>query len=595
MTDLDGILRGCFGAELWIRQGWQAIGEDDRVAIKTRMDSLFDKGLPFIMKHDKLLYIYAFSLLAQLEVLAIQIPLNFKDILSEPSLRERMHQQLLDEIFHGLVFVKILYLLIEPNALPPTYSPEIERLCDFIRQETCPKTAVVLLNLVGEGWIEEIFASLLEQHIAPDIFKTVLQDEHRHVSEADLYREIGLPEPAQLADKIAYLEEQLLSHLFMQYKYVYSMNTLLGVDAAVAFLENLHAKHQKQLQKLGMQPSDNWQKFMRLAADIMPKVQQYAAGNQTLDMTPIREALLTQWGDPMCPTMVGEFDLDISRMGFFERKMPSETLTMLMLQTLSRVMHTHAYYRHYLSHGKLYRSEKSYVGLVVQIPGTLDHLGTIVFESVHDLNLQSLSRRVQNVIKLMTYCFQKRAAMEAAHPQYRQWRQQALQDYRNDSYGYPIPGSAVVSLSNVGQAGFSRAKSPLRRNESMKFTLMAVERKPQWNDETQSFQPVDMLPISISADHRVFNGAVPVKQHFIRALAEQWQFQQGPGSQGLTRAAINWSDMELAFAELEREMPEALYRILTVLQTYWLDFLGVEEHIAQFAKALQAGHEFVPA
>lgn len=592
--DLDGILRGCFGAETWIRQGWQAIGDADRLAIKARMDTLFEKGLPFTLKHDKTLYIYAFSLLAQLEVLAIQIPLNFKDSLSSESLRQRMHHQLMDEIFHGLVFVKILYLLIEPYALPPAYSPEIERLCNFIREESCPKTAVVLLNLVGEGWIEEIFESLLEQHIAPDIFKTVLQDEHRHVSEADLYREIGLPEPTQLAEKIAYLEDQLLNHLFMQYKYVFSMNTLLGVDAAAAFLENLHAKHQKQLQKLGMEPSERWQQFMRFAAELTPKVQRYAKDNTAVDMSPIREALLTQWGDPLCPTMVGEFDLDISRMGFFERKMPSETLTMLMLQTLSRVMATHPDYRHYLSHGKMYRSEKSYVGLVVQLPGTLDHLGTIVFENAHLLSLKSLSRRVHNVIKLMTYCFQKREAMEI-DPKYRLWRTQALQDYRNDSYGYPIPGSAVVSLSNIGQAGFARAKSPLRRNESMKFTLMAVERKPQWDGVSQSFQPVDMLPVSISADHRVFNGAVPVKLHFTQAFAEQYQALQQEDVDASTRAGINWSDLELAFAELEREMPEMLYRVLIVLQTYWLDFLGIEEQLALFAKPLRVKNAAAPA
>lgn len=584
--DLDDILRGRFGAEIWIRQGWHALDEADRLQIKRRMDALFDKGLPFTLKHDKILYIYAFSLLAQLEVLAIQIPLNFKDTLSSLSLRQCLHQQLLDEIFHGLVFVKILYLLVEPHATPPEYSSEIEGLCNFIREETCPKTAMVLLNLVGEGWIEEIFDSLLEQHIAPEIFKTVLNDEHRHVSEAELYREIGLPDPLHLASKIAYLEEQLLRHVFMQYKYVYSVNTLLGVDAAIRFLQNLDTKHQNQLKKLGMSPSHSWQKFMRFAANLVPKVQRYAQENTALDMTPIRETFLTQWDDPLCPTMVGEFDLDISSLGFFEKKIPSETITMLMLQTLSRVMHHHSDYRQYLNHGKLYRSELSYVGLVVLLPGTGDHLGTIVFENAHNMRLRDLARRVQHVIKLMTYCFQKREAMEVKNPKCRLWRKQAIQDYRNDIYGYPMPGSAVVSLSNIGQAGFQRAKSPLRRNESMKFTLMAVERKPKWDSISQSFQPADMLPVSISADHRIFNGAVPVKAHFSEAFMQQWQLELTKSERVSPQKTMNWSDLELAFAELEHDMPEMLYPLLSVLQTYWLDFLEVEQLLALFAKPL---------
>ncbi|WP_232220205.1 hypothetical protein [Legionella tunisiensis] len=98
--------------------------------------------------------------------MAIQVPLKFESRMSSPADQKRMRVQLLDEIFHGMVFTKIVYLLCAPQALPPAYNENIELLCNFIRNEDCPKVAVVLLNLIGEGWIEEIFKSLERQGIA---------------------------------------------------------------------------------------------------------------------------------------------------------------------------------------------------------------------------------------------------------------------------------------------------------------------------------------------------------------------------------------------------------------------------------------------
>jgi hypothetical protein len=192
VVELIELLRPSWGAEKWILEGWNKITSDEKQVIKDRMDELFRDGLPFELKSDKLFYIYTFSLLAQLEVLAIQVPLKFESKMSTVEYRERLRQQLLDEIFHGLVFTKIVYMLCSPYAAPPQYSPNIEVLCNFIRNEDCPKVAIMLLNLIGEGWIEEIFYSLHRFDIAPKVFSKIIEDEHRHVCEADLYRDIGI-------------------------------------------------------------------------------------------------------------------------------------------------------------------------------------------------------------------------------------------------------------------------------------------------------------------------------------------------------------------------------------------------------------------
>ena len=264
VDELNELLRPSWGSEHWILEGWNQISKEEKELIKGRLDELFKDGLPFDLKYDKLLYIYTFSLLAQLEVLAIQVPLKFESKMSTPEFRQQMHVQLIDEIFHGLVFTKIVYLLCAPLSLPPAYSENIERLCNFIRDEDCPKVAVVLLNLIGEGWIEEIFSSLESQGVAPKVFATIIEDEHRHVSEADLYRDIGLPDKEIVRRKLEYLEEQLLTNIFLQYKYVLSVSTLLGFEGAIGFLQALDKKHNQQLKKINIEPSENWHFLWRL-------------------------------------------------------------------------------------------------------------------------------------------------------------------------------------------------------------------------------------------------------------------------------------------------------------------------------------------
>ena len=175
MDELTGLLKSSWGAEKWILEGWNKITDKEKELIKARMDDMFRNGLPFELKKDKILYIHTFSMLAQLEVLAIQVPLKFEDKMNTPIFKQRMRLQLLDEIFHGLVFTKIVYLLCEPYAFPPDYNENIEAFCNFIRNENCPKVAVVLLNLIAEGWIEELFYSLRQQNIANNVFDIILE------------------------------------------------------------------------------------------------------------------------------------------------------------------------------------------------------------------------------------------------------------------------------------------------------------------------------------------------------------------------------------------------------------------------------------
>ena len=601
VNELNELLMPTWGAEKWISEGWSKITVQERSLIKHRLDNLFKNGLPFEVKQDKLFYIYTFSLLAQLEVLAIQIPLKFEEKMSTFAFKKSMRAQLLDEIFHGLVFTKIVYLLCSPYAQPPAYNKEIEALCNFIRNENCPKIGIVLLNLIGEGWIEEIFNSLHEHCVAPAVFSIILEDERRHMNEADLYRNIGTPDKAILKSKLQFLETHLVA-IFSQYKYTASVSALLGVDGSIDFIKNLDQKYKKQLGKIDLLPSEKWQSFLEISKEVFPRVQQYAQHIYEINMTPIRQMFMTQWDNPNDPTMVGEFDLNISCLDFFNKKYPPETLTTLMLQVISLGLSTNDSFRSFLSHKKLYQSKEAYVAIVVKLPDCNDHIGNIVFENCHEMPLPVLANRIRQVIKMMVFCYKKREQLERAHPHLKLIVDEMLYDFNFGGYAYPMPGSSMVTLSNIGSCGYTRTKSPLRSTESMKFTLLEVGHKPVWNKAKQALEMQDILPVSVSADHRIFDGNIPVPKIISKLFQQVFEKMTDNKAQSAPKKRTDTvipheNELEQILnynAALDKLLPHNLeigYKMLTMLQSIWPDFLDIDaffnqhvQHIPNFSE-----------
>lgn len=578
MSELNVLLRPSWGAEKWIAEGWDKITQDEKELIKSRMDVLFKDGLPFELTHDKMLYIYTFSLLAQLETLAIQIPLKFEKRMTTPQFKKQMRLQLLDEIFHGMVFTKIVYMLCAPYASPPAYNENVEQLCDYIRQEECPKIAVVLLNLVAEGWIEEVFKSLYQQNIAPKVFATILADEHRHVCEADLYSQIGLPSKAIMRKKLAELEESMISNILPQPKYLLALSELLGTQATQSMIQALHTKHTQQLKKINMLPSEQWRFMMQMSDNFFAKLDHYTEGSTEIEMSQRRKAFMTQWDNPGDPTMVGQFNIDITCMDFFSKKFPSETLTTLMLQAVSNALTKDNSFRTYLSFKKLYESKDAYLAIVVKLPNCNDHIGNIIFKNCHEMSVLELSNKIQRVIQMMVFCYQKREQMERKTPHLKHSMDKLLYDFAHDEYPYPIPGSPFVSLSGIGFTGYSQVQSPLRKQEALKFTLLTVERKPVWSNTSNAFEPRDILPVSVSADHRVFDGNVPVPKLLSQAFQDVFKNMiQNPRAPS---SSERWAP-PILFGKLVDKLLSANlqvgYRTLVGLQTIWPDFMEIED------------------
>lgn len=600
MDELNELLKPSWGAEKWILEGWNEINDDEKKLIKQRMHALFEHGLPFKLKHDKLLYIYTFSLLAQLEVLAIQVPLKFGPKMSTVEYRERMRIQLLDEIFHGMVFTKIVYMLCAPNAVPPPYNANIEVLCDFIRNESCPKVALMLLNLIGEGWIEEIFYSLEREGIAPKIFRSILDDEHRHVCEADLYQDIGLPDMSLVKTKLDFLEGQLLTNIFMQYKYMFSVTSLLGIHGATDFIGSLNRKHLQQLDKIQLKPSENWQFFMKFSQELLPEIQTFSQKHHEVAMSPTRKVFMTQWNNPGDPTMMGKFTIDVSCLDFFNKKFPAETVTTLMMQSVSQLVHSRDDFRSFLSLNKLYQTKEAYVGIVVKLPDCGDHLGTIVFENCHELTARELSYRIRTIMKMMVYCYKKREQLEALHPHFSKIMDKTLYDFANDTYGYPIAGNPFISVSNIGFCGFTDCMSPLRINEPLKFTLLEIEKRQVFNHDTNAFEVKDILPVSISADHRIFDANTPVPKTTAKYFATMFAKMLDDEALSITsERAASFAGQDARMVKfLEKILEQNVelgYKALLLLQTYWFDFLFLDDVLNnQLVKDAQSYYEKHP-
>lgn len=576
MDNLSELLQPRWGSEKWILEGWEKINKEEQKLITARLDELFKKGLPFTIKHDKILYIYAFSLLAQLEVLAIQIPLKFKDKMASQENRARMHQQLLDEIFHGLVFTKILYLLCDPHAIPPEYNRATEDLCNHLRNEECPKTAVMMLNLIAEGWIEEAFKAYAQQNIAPEVFRTILADEHRHVCEADLYRDIGMPDINVIKAKMEHLEEQLLVSIFLQHRYMVATSALLGMQGVAHFIHSLNKKHHEQLAKINLTPSKKWTAFMHLVQDVMPKIHEYSQAAYEVEMTPMRKVLMTQWDNPSDATMVSQANIDVSCLDFFDRKLPSETLTTLMLQSVSLCLKNNEAYRTYLHFRKLYRTNDAYVGVVVQLPHCRDHMGTIVFKNCHEMSVYGLAQRIRDMMELMVYCYQKREELEQKYPYLEPYDESKRFDFAYDIYGMPLPGSSLVTVSNIGPWGYTDAKSPLLKNEAVKIVMLQVERRQVWDKESQSFVIRDHLPISISADHRLYDGNAPTPRILNETFQEMFQKMHKDKNKADLKP-INLTHFKKMIDVILSINIDLGYKYLNALQTFCPDFFAPED------------------
>ncbi|MBA2710308.1 MAG: 2-oxo acid dehydrogenase subunit E2 [Tatlockia sp.] len=576
MDELNELLTPLWGAQKEIMPIWNQISADEKKLIKDRMDDLFKNGLPFELKHEKTVYIQVFSFLAQVDVMACQVPFKFESKMPNPLFQKRLRSQLLDEIFHVLLSIKIVNILSSPYQSPPIFNEALAQFCEVVSNEECPKVAVALLNTLLEGVAEELVKTFNAKSFATEVFSIIVADERRHVSDAELYREIGLPEKASLAAKWVILEEFLLSSMLAQFPFVMSLMIAIGPKALLDYLRKVDTNIREQLNILHLKPSKKWLSSMQLLNSI-----NFPAGPESLSPPEIEKTLhrkqtMTQWDEPKDPTMVGQFNIDISCLDFFNKKYPPETLTTLMLQTLSQLLVDHPEHQIYLSNSKLYQRQKARVGLVVKLPGCADHLGIISIENCHQMPVNALATHIRRILRMMAYCYKKRELLEREYPKLKIVQSRLFSEFESPFSKMSFPLSTGICLSNIGSCGYSQGKSPLLPNEPAKLTLFDVEKRLVWFKDSNSFEARDLLPVSLSVDHRIFDGQVPTPKLMSKIFQIVFAQMEAGGVESL-RKDFNDQQIKGLLDNLIQANLEMAYLTLMTLQTMWPDYLSISD------------------
>ncbi len=512
MIQLNDLIRPIWSVEKSLNKAWSILTSQEKEEVKNRVDKIFYNELPFQLEHDKLIYVHLFSLFTQLEIIALRGLIRFLDKMSMSKLYVQMRQQITDEVFHATLFAKIAYQLSAPFALPLGHQKNFTHFASSIENEEDLTTAFTLVNLIGEGWVEELCLAMKKKNIAVSVFEAVLEDESRHLNEYDLYKQIGLPNRNYLKKKLALFEGELINAVLSQEQYIVTFVTLLGKEHYLELINKINEKQHVMLNKINISPSKNWQVFMKNLPLLLDNIVHFPELDKEVEFSNTRKLLSSKWSDPELPTQSAVFDINVSSLGFFEKKLPSETLTCLMLQALSKGILENPKTRNYIFNHKIYHAKECYVALTITLPGT-EQLGSIEFKNCHEMSIAELAQHIKNDMNIMLYCYKKTKQLQEDHPYLKDLINKLLsprheQFYNNLSFAMP-----AISLSNIGQWGYKAAISPLFPHEVAKLTLTEIERKQVWNPITNQFEIQDILPIGISVDHRVFDGNTHIPRY----------------------------------------------------------------------------------
>ena len=406
------------------------------------------------------------------------------------------------------MFAKIAYELSAPYALPPTNNG-IDQFMSLLANEQDLRTSIVLINLVSEGWIEEIFLVLKKYKVAPRVIELILQDESRHLEDYDLYFGVGLPSKDYLNRRLGYLEEIVMG--VFSAKFVEALLNVLGVTGTIELANRMDKKHHKLLAKINCEPTQKWKNFMRSVDTIIQDVFYNQVSDAPVLQTTTRRILAAQWGDPSQPTQSTVFGINVSELGFFEKKHSSETLNCLFLQAISKTISDNPTLRNYMYHHKIYNPQNAYVGLTVKLPECGDQLGIIEFKDCHAMTVAEISQHIRSDMQTMAYCHKKTEELKIEHPFLVDIFDGIVSKAPADEvYADSLFAKPAISLSNIGHWGYETVISPLLPNETVKFTLGKVERKQVWSTVTKQFEVQDIVPVGMSVDHRVFDANLPV-------------------------------------------------------------------------------------
>lgn len=468
-----------------VRAGWAALTEEERQVVRDRLEAI-TPHLPRPSPQQRGPMLHFFAFLAQVETIAIEIPMRFLDHCPE-DVRPMLRRQLVDEVFHSTLFARIAHDLAHPGARPPAPLPTAEVLLDQIRAEEDLGITATMLNLVAEGWIETLFRHARRWGIADPVFQTVLEDEARHVHEATDYAVDIDMDRAKAA--VEMLEEGLME-VGAEPTVGLAMLHLAGPDAYRLLTKDLHRSHRRHLGEVGMEPGKDWV----MAVEGLERMLE-AQGMEppsVVEDTPWMTMARSIWDTPRDPTMQGSFDLRIGHV-------PKRMLTPVFVAAVGRAWAKHPQFNRVLAQDRIWQLPRVNVGVRVMVAD--DELATVVITEADKRSPKDIARMLEDGMKQLQALHARRPRGDDAAG-----REERVLDPELGTWMPPGEAHFSVGVSNVGKFGleegagaFTGAMTP-----STDLTIGRRTKKPTWRGV--AYLPAWHVPIGALQDHRVFDG-----------------------------------------------------------------------------------------
>lgn len=475
--DVGGLVRPEWGPLRHVRRGWAELTGEEQADVRDRVGRVLAQHEWGDHSRDALLHFFTF--LAQVETIAIEIPLRFLPH-ARPEVRPLLRRQLVDEVFHSTIFSRLAHELALPNAQPPAPLASAEALLERIRHEPDLAITATLLNLVAEGWIETLFRHALKWGVAPAVFKAVLAEEARHVDEARLYMQDLDKATAQAA---VHSFEQGMARVSAEPTVALAILDLAGEPAQQALAEELFRQHVKHLAEAGLTPSPQWREMGRLAEKAVMDLKPLPAP-QAVEDTHWRRLARQVWQTPRDPTMQGDFDVAVGHI-------PRKALTPVLIAALGRTLAAHPELNRVVVRDRLWQLPFANVGVRVLLED--NELATVVIP-------QADKRSVRDIRRMLADGIQQLRDNRAHTPR------PAAFDPTVASLTPALPHMFAMAISNAGKWGvvsgagsFSGWVSP-----STDITVGLRRRLPTWRGV--AYLPAWHVNIAAIQDHRVLDG-----------------------------------------------------------------------------------------
>lgn len=496
-----------------IERGWRRLEPDGRARVVRRIALALERFDP-PETADRAAMRRFFSFLAQMEPIAIDVPLAGLEQAEDPELVPLLERQLADEVFHALLFAKLATVLggIEPPIR------QAERVLDRIRAPEDPRLRHVLLNIIAEGWFETLFEHASTWGVADEIFRMALADEARHVEEGQLHARDITPEEAEPAVRAF---EQELFAMIQNPRVMLPHLALAGQhrlqDLSEAYLET----HRLALAEIGLEPAEAVTEMMRTLKEGRLGQARPQGHLPTLPEpiriepeTQWRETALHLWDAPRNPVMHGWFDVPTDHI-------PEAHLTAIFTAAVGQVWHAYPRINRYTRGGEIYQPPGVNVGVRVALGESMEALSTIVIHDAHQRSVRDIERLLQAGVREMNALGEQLDGAEPGNGT------EALREIlRDDELMAMLPPGTVaapVTLSNVGQAGLVAGVGamPGALGQSVELIMGRVEERPRWDGER--YVPGRATTIGASADHRVIDGghAAVAMARIEEALSEE--------------------------------------------------------------------------